>query len=75
MARKPRSVLQGERVGTRGRRGRERQIVVNRSPKSFVTEGGKLKGMMFDVMEYDVDANGRITAERVAARNSCRPTT
>ena len=29
-------------------------------------EGGRLKGMMFEVMEYDLDARGRIVAERVA---------
>ena len=28
-------------------------------------EGGKLTGMLFDKMEYDLDAKGRITAERV----------
>ncbi len=41
------------------------EIVINRSPKAFVLENGKLKGMNFDVMEYDLDATGRITAERI----------
>jgi NAD-dependent dihydropyrimidine dehydrogenase PreA subunit len=40
------------------------QIVINRSPKSFVVENGKLAGMLFDKMEYDVDGTGRIIAER-----------
>jgi formate hydrogenlyase subunit 6/NADH:ubiquinone oxidoreductase subunit I len=39
--------------------------VINRSPKCFVLEKGKLKGMLFDVMEYDVDAKGRIKSERI----------
>ena len=39
-------------------------IVVNHSPKAFVIEGGKLIGMVFEKMEYDIDG-GRIKAERV----------
>jgi NADPH-dependent glutamate synthase beta subunit-like oxidoreductase len=30
-----------------------------------VLENGKLKGMTFDVIEYDLDAKGAITAERI----------
>ncbi len=41
------------------------EIVINRSPKAFVSEGGRLTGMLFDVMEYELDARGRITAERI----------
>jgi len=39
------------------------QIVVNRAPKSFVVEDGKLTGMMFEHLEYDVEG-GNITATR-----------
>jgi formate dehydrogenase beta subunit len=39
------------------------RIVVNHSPKSFVIEDGKLTGMRFDVLEYDL-TDGRITGER-----------
>lgn len=46
------------------------EIVINRSPKAFVTEGGRLKGMLFDIMEYDFDASGRITAERVVGEET-----
>jgi NADPH-dependent glutamate synthase beta subunit-like oxidoreductase/ferredoxin len=38
-------------------------IVVNHSPKSFVIENGKLTGMLFDVLEYDLE-DGKIVAER-----------
>jgi len=38
---------------------------VNHSPKAFVVEDGRLKGMLFERMEYEFDARGRITAERV----------
>jgi formate dehydrogenase (NADP+) beta subunit len=39
------------------------QIVVNHAPRSFVIEDGKLTGMNFDVLEYDLE-NGKIVAER-----------
>ncbi len=32
------------------------EIVVNHAPKSFVTNGGKLVGMEFEVLEWDQDA-------------------
>src|SRR2546421_5771573 len=41
-------------------------IITNRAPRSFVLENGKLTGMRFDKMEYELDAHGRITAERSA---------
>jgi NADPH-dependent glutamate synthase beta subunit-like oxidoreductase/ferredoxin len=31
-------------------------IVINHAPKSFVIEGGKLRGMMFERLEWDQDA-------------------
>jgi ferredoxin len=43
------------------------EIVINRSPKAFVVENGKLKGMNFDVIEYVLDANGAISSERVVS--------
>jgi len=39
-------------------------ILINHSPKAFVTENGKLVGMQFDIMEYDIDENGKITEQR-----------
>lgn len=36
------------------------EIVVNHSPKSFVIEEGKLKGMLFDRVEWDAD--GRLSS-------------
>src|SRR5271169_403412 len=41
-------------------------IVVNRAPKAFVIENGRLTGMRFDVMEYEFDAEGQIVGERVS---------
>jgi formate dehydrogenase beta subunit len=65
MARKPRQFFKASAWELEDAEEENVEIVVNRSPKSFVVEGGKLKGMMFEVMEYDVDAQGRITGERV----------
>ena len=60
MARKPRSFFKASEWELEDAEEENVSIVINRSPKSFVTEGGKLKGMMFDIMEYDVDGEGRI---------------
>jgi formate dehydrogenase (NADP+) beta subunit len=65
MARKPRGFFKASDWELEDAEEESVDIVINRSPKAFVVEGGKLKGMTFDVMEYDVDAAGRITAERV----------
>ena len=67
MARKPRQFFKASEWELEDAEAESVEIVINRSPKSFVVEGGKLKGMLFDVMEYEVDARGRITAERVTA--------
>jgi ferredoxin len=40
-------------------------IVVNHSPKEFVVEGGKLVGMRFDELEYELDGSGEIIATRL----------
>jgi formate dehydrogenase (NADP+) beta subunit len=64
MARKPRSFFKASEWELEDAEEESVNIVINRSPKAFVVENGKLTGMMFDKMEYDVDAQGRITAER-----------
>ena len=65
MARKPRQFFKASEWELEDAEAESVEIVINRSPKSFVVEGGRLKGMIFDVMEYTVDARGRITDERV----------
>ncbi|MGB8326858.1 MAG: FAD-dependent oxidoreductase [Steroidobacteraceae bacterium] len=65
MARKPRQFFKASEWELEDAEEERVQIVVNRSPQSFVIEDGRLRGMLFDVMEYDIDARGRITAERV----------
>lgn len=65
MARKPRQFFKASEWELEDAEAENVQIVINRAPKNFVVEGGRLKGMTFDVMEYDFDARGQIVAERV----------
>jgi formate dehydrogenase (NADP+) beta subunit len=65
MARKPRGFFKASEWELEDAEEENVEIVINHAPKSFVVEGGRLTGMLFDKMEYDLDAKGRITAERV----------
>ncbi len=60
MARKPRGFFKASDWELEDAEEENVDIVVNHSPKSFVLEDGKLVGMTFDVMEYNIDENGRI---------------
>ena len=64
MARKPREFFKASDWELEDAEAENVEIVVNHSPKEFVIEDGKLVGMNFDVMEYDVDERGRITETR-----------
>jgi NADPH-dependent glutamate synthase beta subunit-like oxidoreductase len=64
MARKPRGFFKASDWELEDAEEESVEIVINRSPKAFVIEDGKLVGMTFDKMEYDID-RGRIKAERV----------
>jgi formate dehydrogenase (NADP+) beta subunit len=66
MARKPRGFFKASEWELEDAEAENVEIVVNHAPKAFVIRDGALVGMMFDVMEYDLDAAGRITAERIA---------
>jgi formate dehydrogenase (NADP+) beta subunit len=63
MARKPRGFFKASDWELEDAEEEHVEIVINHAPKSFVIENGKLTGMLFDKMEYDLD-QGRITAER-----------
>ncbi len=65
MARKPRDFFKASDWELEDAEEENVDIVVNHSPKEFVIENGKLVGMKFELMEYDIDDNGRITAQRV----------
>jgi NADPH-dependent glutamate synthase beta subunit-like oxidoreductase len=66
MARKPRQFFKASAWELDDAEEENVEIVVNHSPKAFVVENGTLVGMLFDRMEYDLDTQGRITAERVS---------
>ncbi|MFM2288621.1 MAG: hypothetical protein RL684_1764 [Pseudomonadota bacterium] len=63
MARKPRGFFKASEWELEDAESESVEIVINRSPKQFVVEGGTLKGMLFDRMEYDMQGT-RIAAER-----------
>jgi len=65
MARKPRGFFKASEWELEDAESESVEIVINRSPKKFVVEGGKLTGMLFDRMEYDMQGT-RIAAERTA---------
>jgi len=66
MARKPRGFFKASEWELEDAEEESVGIIINRAPRSFVIENGKLTGMRFDKMEYELDARGRITAERSA---------
>ncbi|NNE05324.1 MAG: FAD-dependent oxidoreductase [Xanthomonadales bacterium] len=64
IARKPRGFFKASDWELEDAEEENVDIVINHSPKEFVIEGGKLVGMKFDVMEYDIEG-GRIKEQRV----------
>jgi len=65
MARKPRGFFKASDWELQDAEEESVEIVVNRAPRAFVIDAGRLVGMQFDRMEYELDADGRISAERV----------
>ena len=60
MARKPRGFFKASDWELEDAEEENVEIIVNHSPKEFVLEDGKLVGMTFELMEYNVDEQGRI---------------
>jgi formate dehydrogenase beta subunit len=65
MARKPRQFFKASDWELEDAEEERVEIVVNHAPKAFVVEDGKLVGMRFDRLEYDIDERGRILDSRV----------
>jgi NADPH-dependent glutamate synthase beta subunit-like oxidoreductase/ferredoxin len=65
MARKPRQFFKASAWELEDAEEETVEIVVNHSPKAFVIKDGRLQGMIFDKMEYEFDARGRITGEKI----------
>jgi len=64
MARKPREFFKASAWELEDAEEENIAITVNHSPREFVVEDGKLKGMMFDLMEYDIE-NGKILEQKI----------
>jgi ferredoxin len=65
MARKPREFFKASDWELQDAEEENVEIIVNHSPQAFVTENGRLVGMKFEVLEYDIDDSGRIVGQRV----------
>ncbi len=65
MARKPREFFKASDWELEDAEEENVEIVINHSPKAFVTENGRLRGMLFELMEYDISDEGRILETRV----------
>ena len=65
MARKPREFFKASAWELEDAEEEDIEIIVNHSPKEFVIEKGKLVGMLFEQMEYDIDEKGRIDRGKV----------
>ncbi len=70
MARKPREFFKASDWELEDAEEENVDIVINHSPKAFVLENGKLVGMSFELIEYDVDENGRILEQRVTGETT-----
>jgi NADPH-dependent glutamate synthase beta subunit-like oxidoreductase/ferredoxin len=64
IARKPRAFFKASDWELEDAEEERVEIIVNHSPKEFVIEAGKLVGMKFDELEYELDAAGEIVAQR-----------
>ena len=64
MARKPRQFFKASPWELEDAEDENVEILVNHSPKRFVVENGKLTGMEFELMEYELDDDGTITETR-----------
>ena len=64
MGRKPRGFFKASAWEVDDAEEENVEIIINHSPRAFVTEKGRLVGMEFDVMEYDIDENDKITDQR-----------
>ena len=64
MARKTRQYFKASSWELDAAEGEEIEILVNHAPSSFVIEDGRLKGMMFDLVEWEENENGRLVSSK-----------
>ena len=65
MARKPRGFFKASDWELEDAEEENVEIIVNHSPKEFILKNGKLIGMLFDQMEYNIDEKGNIDKGQV----------
>jgi formate dehydrogenase beta subunit len=65
MARRPRGFFKASPWELEDAEEEQVEIVINHAPKSFVLEKGKLKGMMFDKLEWAKDDKGEMKSRVV----------
>ena len=65
MARKPRGFFKASDWELEDAEEENVEIIVNHSPKEFILKNGKLIGMLFDQMEYNIDEKGNIDKGKV----------
>ncbi len=70
MARKPRAFFKASPWELEDAEEENVEILVNHSPKAFVHENGRLTGMTFDLMEYEIDESGRIVNQSVVGETT-----
>ena len=65
MARRPRPYFKASPWELEDAEEEEVQILINHAPKSFVIEEGKLKGMLFERLEWSPDEKGQLTKSTI----------
>jgi formate dehydrogenase (NADP+) beta subunit len=65
MARRPRGYFKASPWELEDAEEEQVEIIINHAPKSFVVEQGRLKGMMFDKLEWSPDEKGQLTKSKV----------
>ena len=65
MARKPRAFFKASEWELEDAEEENVEIIVNHSPKEFIVKNGKLKGMLFEEIEYQIDDKGSIDSSEI----------
>jgi formate dehydrogenase (NADP+) beta subunit len=65
MARRPRGYFKASPWELEDAEEEQVEIIINHAPKSFVVEEGRLRGMMFDQLEWSLDEKGQLTRSKV----------
>ena len=65
MARKPRAFFKASEWELEDAEEENVEIIVNHSPKEFIVKNGKLQGMLFEEIEYQIDDKGFIESSEI----------